>query len=301
MILIKTAIAVLPYQIKMENVLHAAEIALRLSVVMFMVCNLLAIGLETDVKAALAALRDLRFLATVMAVDWLFGPALALAIVRTLPMAEPYAVGLLLVSLAPAAPFLPMMVRKAGGDLAYTAAFMLVAAIGTVLLMPVGVPLIVPGLAIDAWAVARPLILLLFVPMAAGMALRTLSDKAAQGLLRITRPLANIATVILLVAIVVRYFQGFIGAVGSYAIAGQVLYAAGLIAGGWLLAAGMPRSQRSVIALGACTRNLGAALAPLLVADPEPRTMVMVALGVPVTLIATFLAAGRLRPVGAAR
>lgn len=282
----------------MEDVLRAAEIAIRLSVVMFMVCNLLAIGLETDVNAALVPLRDLRFLATVMVVDWLFGPALALAIVWALPMAEPYAVGLLLVSLAPAAPFLPMMVRKAGGDLAYTAAFMLIAAIGTVVLMPVGVPLIVPGLSVDAWAVARPLIVLLFAPMAAGMTLRTLWGGAAQGLLRIIRPLANIATVILLVAVVVRYFQGFMGAVGSYAIAGQALYAAGLIAGGWLLAGGMPSGQRSVIALGACTRNLGAALAPLLVADPEPRTMVMVALGVPVTLIATFLAASRLRPVG---
>lgn len=280
----------------MEAVLHIAEIALRLSVIMFMIGNLLAIGLETDARAALAPLADLRFLFTVMAVDWLFGPALALGIVRVLPMAEPYAVGLLLISLAPAAPFLPMMVRKAGGDLAYTAAFMLVAAIGTVVLMPIGVPLIVPGLSVDAWAVARPLIALLFAPMAVGMALRALSVRAADRALKVIRPIANLATVVLLVAVAVRYFQGFVGAVGSFAIAGQVLYAVGLTAGGWLLAAGMPRGQRSVIALGACTRNLGAALAPLLVADPEPRTMVMVALGVPITLIVTFVAAGRMRP-----
>jgi bile acid:Na+ symporter, BASS family len=279
----------------MEDALRVAEIAIRLSVVMFMVCNLLAIGLETDARAALAPLRDVRSLATVMVVDWLFGPALAVCIVWALPMAEPYAVGLLLVSLAPAAPFLPMMVRKAGGDLAYTAAFMLVAAVGTVVLMPIGVPLIVPGLSVDAWAVARPLIVLLCAPMATGMVLRALSTKAAEAVLKLIRPLASAATVVLLVAIVVRYLPGFVGAVGSYAIAGQVLYAVGLIAGGWALARGMPGGQRSVIALGACTRNLGAALAPLLVADPDPRTMVMVALGVPVTLIATFLAAAWMR------
>lgn len=39
LILVKTGGAVLPYQIEMENVLHAAEIAIRLSVVMFMVCK----------------------------------------------------------------------------------------------------------------------------------------------------------------------------------------------------------------------------------------------------------------------
>jgi BASS family bile acid:Na+ symporter len=269
---------------------------MRLSMVVFMVGNLLAIGLETDARAAAASLRDVRFVATVMVVDWLFSPALALAIVWMLPMAEPYAVGLLLVSLAPAAPFLPMMVRKAGGDLAYTAAFMLIAAIGTVLLMPVGVPLLVPGLSVEAWSVARPLIVLLFVPMAAGMAVRSLSGAAAARLLKVTRPIGSAATVVLLAAVVVRYFQGFVGAVGSYAIAGQLLYAAGLIAGGWLLSPRMPRPQRSVMALGACTRNLGAALVPLLLAEPEPRTIVMVALGVPITLGATWLAAAAMRP-----
>lgn len=276
----------------MEEVYPVAEIAIRLSVVLFMVGNLLAIGLETEAVAALAPLRDLHFVASVMVVDWLFGPALAIAIVWALPMAEPYAVGLLLISLAPAAPFLPMMVRKAGGDLAYTAAFMVVAAVGTVVLMPIGVPLIVPGLSVDAWAVARPLILLLLLPMAAGMALRGAHRATADKVLRIVRPVAGVATIVLLLAIGVRYFRGFLDAIGSFAIAGQLLYAVGLTLGGYLLAAGLAPARRSVVSLGACTRNLGAALAPLLVVDPDPRTMVMVALGVPLTLGVTWLAAG---------
>jgi predicted Na+-dependent transporter len=278
----------------MNDMMDVAEIAIRVSVVLFMVANLLAIGLETDLRAALASLRNLRFVATVVLVDWLFGPALAIALVRVLPMERPYEVGLLLISLAPAAPFLPMMVRRAGGDPAYTAGFMLIAAIGTVLLMPAGVPLIVPGLSVDPLAVARPLVLLLLLPMASGMALRAIRVALAERLLRLVRPLASTATLALLVAIVIRYLQGFIDAVGSFAIAAQVLYSIGLVVGGWYLATGLRREQRSVVSLGAGTRNLGAALAPLLVADPEPRTMVMVALGVPVTLAVTYIAAGRL-------
>jgi BASS family bile acid:Na+ symporter len=193
-------------------------------------------------------------------------------------------------ALAPAAPFLPMMVRRAGGDLAYTAAFMLVAAVGTVLMMPLGVPVIVPGLSIEAWAVARPLLVLLLLPMAAGMVLRAIHRPAAETALRVVRPLASMATIVLLLAVAVRYAEGFVGAVGSFAIAGQLLYAIGLTVGGYLLAAGLPAARRSVVALGACTRNLGAALAPLLVADPDPRTTVMVALGVPLTLGTTWLA-----------
>lgn len=57
------------------------------------------------------------------------------------------------------------------------------------------------------------------------------------------------------------------------------------------MGSGMPPRQRSVVSLGAGTRNLGAALAPLLVTPPDPRTMVMVALAVPITLALTYGAA----------
>ncbi len=50
-------------------------------------------------------------------------------------------------------------------------------------------------------------------------------------LLKIVRPIASAATVLLLVAVGVRYFEGFVGAVGSYAIAAQLIYAVGLLLG----------------------------------------------------------------------
>lgn len=271
------------------------DLAIRVSVAVFMAGNLLAIGLETEARAAGAALRDGRFVATVVVLDWVVSPVLALAVVWLLPIAGPYAAALLLISLAPAAPFLPMMVRAAGGDTAATAAFMVLAVIGTVLLLPVGAPLVIPGLEIEAWTVARPLVLLLIGPMAAGLVIRALSTAVAGGLLRLVRPVASLATLALLAAVTIRYFDGMVGSVGSFAIAAQCLYAAGLTAAGWLVGAGLPRRQRIVVALGVCTRNLGAALAPLLVVDPEPRMVVMVALGIPVTLAVTALAARLMR------
>ena len=40
-----------------------------------------------------------------------------------------------------------------------------------------------------------------------------------------------------------------------------------------------------------CTRNLGAAIAPLMAIQADSRSIVMIALGIPVTLIFSFLAA----------
>jgi len=274
-----------------SDILSIAEAVLKVSVIVFMIGNLLAVGLETNLRAALAPLRDLRFVAMATLLDCLFCPALAWLLSWLLPVAPSYATGLLLIGLTPAAPFLPMMVRRAGGDLAYTAAFMVIAAIATVLLMPLAVPLIVPGL-VDPWTVAKPLLMLLFLPMAAGIAVKTVAPLVAVRLLQIVRPVGSAATVLLLVAIGVRYFEGFVEAVGSYAIAAQLIYAVGLVLGAYALSTGMPAGQRSVLSLGACSHNLGAALAPLLVTQPDPRAMVMVALAVPITLGVTYLAAG---------
>jgi bile acid:Na+ symporter, BASS family len=59
-----------------------------------------------------------------------------------------------------------------------------------------------------------------------------------------------------------------------------------------VLAFGLPHAQRGVIALGVCTRNIGAALAPV-IAMPglDRRVIVMVILAAPLTLGCAALAA----------
>ena len=54
---------------------------------------------------------------------------------------------------------------------------------------------------------------------------------------------------------------------------------------------GLKQGQRSVLTIGMCTRNLGAAIAPLMTIQADSPSVVMVALGILVTLIFSFLAA----------
>ena len=56
---------------------------------------------QDAVKAALAPLGDVRFVVMATLLDWLLCPALAWLITRLLPIAQPYAIGLLLIGLAP--------------------------------------------------------------------------------------------------------------------------------------------------------------------------------------------------------
>ena len=80
--------------------------------------------------------------------------AVAWLLTNILPLSEPHAAGLLLISMAPTAPFFPLMVRNARGDMSSAGAFILVATDRTVVLLPLQVPLLIKGLTVETWAIA---------------------------------------------------------------------------------------------------------------------------------------------------
>ena len=278
------------------------QILLKISLVMFMVGNLLDMGLRLKLREALGGLRNVRFVVLSGLWGFVLCPALAYLLTKVIPLEQPYAIGLVLLGMTPCAPFLPMMVDKARGDLAYAAAFMLLASVVTVIYMPLAVPVIVKGLTADAWTIARPLLFFLMVPLAIGMAIQRASAPVAAGLQPIVKKTTGIATLVMLVLCVVVYGKGFIGAVGTYAIGAQILFFSVATAASYGLSFGLPQAQKSVLALGMSTRNLGAAFAPLFaIADVDQRAIVMVALGVPMQTIFSLLAArwlARRAPVG---
>ena len=98
--------------------------ALGLTLIVFMAGNLMEVGLKVKLNEVGRALRDRRFVGMSLLWGFLLCPAFAFLLTKILPMAEPYALGLLFLGMAPGAPFLPAMAQKAKGDLAYVAAFM---------------------------------------------------------------------------------------------------------------------------------------------------------------------------------
>jgi BASS family bile acid:Na+ symporter len=265
---------------------------LKISLVIFMAGNLLGMGLQLRLGTALVGLRNARFVSYSLLWCFVLGPAVAWGLTRLIPLAPPYAMGLILIGLTPCAPFLPMMVDRARGDMSYTASFMLLASVGMVAIMPFAVPLLVDGLSVTAWMVAKPLLSVVLVPLVIGMVtLRRAPDFAGRAQ-PVVKKITGIATIIMLLLCVVIYGEGFVGSAGSFATLTQVIFYAIVTAGAYALAFGLPQDQKSVLALGVCTRNLGAAFAPLFaVAGTDERAIVMVALGVPLQTIAAMVAA----------
>jgi BASS family bile acid:Na+ symporter len=257
-------------------------IALKITVVIFMAGNLLDLGLRLNLQAALRGLRDVRFVTLSLLWAFVLCPALAYGLTLVIPLTPPYAMGLILLGLAPCAPLLPAMADKARGDLNYTASFMLLASAGTVVYMPLMVPLLVKGLTVSAWTVAKPLLVLVLLPLALGVGIQSRSATTASRFQPIVKKVTGLDTILMLILVIVIYGKGFLGAVGTYAIGTQALFYSVVTVASYAVGFGMPQQQKSVIALGICTRNCGSALAPLFVApDVDQGAIVMVTLGIP--------------------
>jgi ACR3 family arsenite efflux pump ArsB len=83
---------------------------------------------------------------------WVVGPAFAVLLTKVLPLAEPYAIGLLIFSLAPVAPMVSLLARKARSDMDFTAAVVPLAMVATVVLLPLLAPWLMKGLTLNAWS-----------------------------------------------------------------------------------------------------------------------------------------------------
>src|SRR5512143_3677540 len=200
----------------MEQVLQKIQ---AITIVIFMVGNLLEVGLRLNVAEALAALRNVRFVVTSLLWCFVLGPALAILLTKIIPLAEPYALGLVLLGMAPCSPAIPVMMRKSGGSLAYMSAFMLLAYAGTVVLMPFMVPWLAKGFTADAWTIAKPLLFFIATPLVIGVAIRRAAEPFAEKAAPVVKAVTSVATLILCVVLLWVYRSDIFSSIGTYAIA----------------------------------------------------------------------------------
>ncbi len=272
--------------------LETLDKLLKLSLAIFMVGNLLDMGLRLRIKDSLAALRNVRFVSLSIIWGFFLCPALAYLLSRIIPLDPFYGMGMVLLGMTPCAPFLPPMVEKARGDRGYAAAFMLIASVVTVGYMPLAVPILVKGLSASAWTIAKPLLLFLLIPLGLGLLIQRSMPKVARKIHPGVKLGTTIDTVLMLVLCVIIYGKAFAGALGTRAIGTQILFFTISTIGSYVFSFGLLPGQKSVISLGMATRNLGAAFAPLFaIPHVDRRAIVMVALGVPMQTIFSLLTA----------
>lgn len=268
-------------------------------VIVFVVGSLGLAGLAVTVRGVLAPLKHTRFVVLTLGLGWILCPAVAYGLIRLMPVASPYETGLLLLSLAPGAPFAPAIARAARADAAYTAAFIALTSVATVVLMPLGVAILIPGSTTDPGVIARPLLWFVCLPLLTGVLIRDRFPTTADRMTPLVEGITRLSGAVLLVLMFVLYGQGVLDTFGSFAILTLLLFLVAVTVVTDLAGSALPSTHRSALTIGMCTRNLGAALAPAAVIDPDPRVIVMIVIAAPATL-AVGVAAARMLAARAA-
>ena len=175
--------------------------------------------------------------------------------------------------------------------MSFAGALIPLVAVGTVVLMPLMAPLLIQGLTISTWALAKPLLLTILLPLIIGAAIRHYAATVATKIFPAVKGIALLFTLATIVYCLVVYGQAMLNTAGSFALLSMTLFMVGMGLITYRFGFGLKQAERSVMALGMGTRNVAAVLAAALaIPNADPRILTMTVMW---TLWSVVLAAMR--------
>jgi bile acid:Na+ symporter, BASS family len=241
----------------------------------FVVSSMLAMGTGLTVAQIVEPLRNARLLVLALLANFVLMPLGAFALAKVLWLDEPFGIGLLLLGCAAGAPFLPKLAELAKGNLAFAVGAMVLLMVVTVGYLPIVLPLLLAGVTIDPWKIARSLVLLMLLPLAVGLALKAYYEGMAVRVKPVLDWISNVSLILLVLLISAANIDKVLDVFGTRGILAGLLFIALGFAIGWVLG-GPGNDTRRVLALGTAQRNIAAALVVGSQSFSDPKVVVMV-------------------------
>ena len=241
----------------------------------FVVSSMLAMCTGLTVARIIEPLRNARLLVLALLANFVLMPLGAFALGKVLRLDEPFGIGLLVLGCAAGAPFLPKLAELAKGNLAFAVGAMVLLMVVTVGYLPVVLPLLLAGVSVDPWKIARSLVLLMLLPLAVGLALKAYYGAMAARVKPALDWISNVSLILLVLLISAANIDKVLDVFGTRGILAGLLFIALGFAIGWLLG-GPGNDTRRVLALGTAQRNIAAALVVGSQSFSDPKVVVMV-------------------------
>jgi predicted Na+-dependent transporter len=231
----------------------------KLAGLLFVVTSMLAMGLNLTIAQIIQPLKNLRLVILALLANFVLVPLLAYGILRLIPLEQSLGIGLIVLSTAAGAPFLPKLVQGAKGNIAFGVGLMVLLMVVTIIYMPLVLPLMLPGVSVDPWQIAESLIVLMLIPLAIGLLIKSHSPDTAAAYQPLMTKVSSLAMLVLLVVGLGLNLSNIISFIGTGGILALILFIIGSLLIGFLLG-GRDPADRSVMGLGTAQRNVSAAL-----------------------------------------
>lgn len=255
------------------------QVIMQLSVLVFVITSMLAMGLNLTIKQIAAPLRNARLVILALVANFLLVPILAYLIVLVIDLDQGLATGLILMATAAGAPFLPKLAQAAKGNMAFSVGLMVLLMVVTIIYMPLVLPFLLKGVEVNPWEIAQSLIIMMLIPLAIGLFVKARYEETAASLQPHMAQTSTVALVLLMVSALVVNFQAIVGVIGTGAIIAILIFLLVAFVLGYFMG-GKDGGTKSVLGLGTAQRNLSAALVVAgqnFADDPNVLSMILVA------------------------
>jgi predicted Na+-dependent transporter len=225
----------------------------------FVISSMLAMGFSLTVPAIIAPLKNLKLVVLALAVNFIAVPVAAWGIQQVMNLDQDIYTGLIILATAAGAPFLPKLAGAAKGDAAFSVGLMVLLMVTTIIYMPIVLPLLLSGVTINPWDIAKSLIVLMLIPLAIGLFMKTRWSSIADGLQPHMAQASSTALLFLLAGGIILEWSDIVALLGTGGFIALIVFFAISLVMGYFVGGSEP-GIRSVMGLGTAQRNVSAAM-----------------------------------------
>lgn len=274
--------------------MDALVVIVQVSMLVFVVSSMLAMGFSLTMRSIVTPLKNVRLVALALAVNFIAVPIVAWGTGELLNVGDDIFTGLIILATAAGAPFLPKLVGAAKGNAAFSVGLMVLLMVATIIYMPIVLPMLLSGVTINPWDIAKSLLVLMLLPLAIGLFVKARWSTIADGLQPHMSQASSIALLFLLVGGIIVQWESIVGLIGTGGLlALAVFYTISLVIG--YFTGGSDPGMRSVMGLGTAQRNVAAAMVVgVQNFSDSPDVLTMIIVGALVGLVILLPVAGEL-------
>ena len=230
-----------------------------ISGLLFVVTSMLAMSLSLSVQQMTQPLKNVRLVIMALLANFVLVPLLAFVITKVIPLDQSLQIGVILLGTAAGAPFIPKLVQGAKGNVAYAVGLMFLIMVVTIFYLPFILPLLLPGVEVNPWDIAKSLIVTMLIPLIIGMLIKSHSPDVADHWAPVMNKISSLSILILLVVGLGLNISNILGFIGTRGIGAMALLILGSLLIGMLLG-GRDAGIRTAMGLSTANRNGAAAL-----------------------------------------
>jgi predicted Na+-dependent transporter len=234
-------------------------VIVQVSMLVFVISSMLAMGFSLTVPAIIAPLKNLKLVVLALAVNFIAVPIAAWGIQQVMNLDQDIYTGLIILATAAGAPFLPKLAGAAKGDAAFSVGLMVLLMVATIIYMPIVLPLLLSGVTINPWDIAKSLIVLMLIPLAIGLFMKTRWSSIADGLQPLMAQASSTALLFLLAGGIILEWSDIVALLGTGGFIALIVFFAISLVMGYFVGGSEP-GIRSVMGLGTAQRNVSAAM-----------------------------------------